>query len=146
MTDHQIEQPDQQLGYLLTHVSFLKQRIINAGLKELDITYMQFIILAGILELADEGIVSQQTIVDKRRLDKAMVSVVLKALISRGLVIRQPHPTDKRAYTLTLSDEGRQKALQGKEITVEIDRRFFAKVNKKNLINILTKLLENKED
>lgn len=146
MTDHQIEQPDQQLGYLLTQVSFLKQRIINAGLKELDITYMQFIILAGILELADEGIVSQQTIVDKRRLDKAMVSVVLKALISRGLVIRQPHPTDKRAYTLTLSDEGRQKALQGKEITVEIDRRFFAKVNKKNLINILTKLLENKED
>lgn len=146
MTDHQIEQPDQQLGYLLTQVSFLKQRIINAGLKELDITYMQFIILAGILELADEGIVSQQTIVDKRRLDKAMVSVVLKDLISRGLVIRQPHPTDKRAYTLTLSDEGRQKALQGKEITVEIDRRFFAKVNKKNLINILTKLLENKED
>lgn len=146
MTDHQIEQPDQQLGYLLTQVSFLKQRIINAGLKELDITYMQFIILAGILELADEGIVSQQTIVDKRRLDKAMVSVVLKALISRGLVIRQPHPTDKRAYTLTLSDEGRQKALQGKVITVEIDRRFFAKVNKKNLINILTKLLENKED
>ena len=146
MTDHQIEQPDQQLGYLLTQVSFLKQRIINAGLKELDITYMQFIIIAGILELADEGIVSQQTIVDKRRLDKAMVSVVLKALISRGLVIRQPHPTDKRAYTLTLSDEGRQKALQGKEITVEIDRRFFAKVNKKNLINILTKLLENKED
>lgn len=146
MTDHQIEQPDQQLGYLLTQVSFLKQRIINAGLKELDITYMQFIILAGILELADEGIVSQQTIVDKRRLDKAMVSVVLKALISRGLVTRQPHPTDKRAYTLTLSDEGRQKALQGKEITVEIDRRFFAKVNKKNLINILTKLLENKED
>lgn len=146
MTDHRIEQPDQQLGYLLTQVSFLKQRIINAGLKELDITYMQFIILAGILELADEGIVSQQTIVDKRRLDKAMVSVVLKALISRGLVIRQPHPIDKRAYTLTLSDEGRQKALQGKEITVEIDRRFFAKVNKKNLINILTKLLENKED
>lgn len=146
MTDHQIEQPDQQLGYLLTQVSFLKQRIINAGLKELDITYMQFIILAGILELADEGIVSQQTIVDKRRLDKAMVSVVLKVLISRGLVTRQPHPTDKRAYTLTLSDEGRQKALQGKEITVEIDRRFFAKVNKKNLINILTKLLENKED
>lgn len=146
MTNHPIDQPDQQLGYLLTQVSFLKQRIINAGLKELDITYMQFIILAGILELADEGIVSQQTIVDKRRLDKAMVSVVLKGLISRELVIRQPHPTDKRAYTLTLSDEGRQKALQGKEITVEIDKRFFAKVNKKNLINILTKLLENKED
>lgn len=145
--DHLIEQPDQQLGFLLTQVSFLKQRIINAGLKELDITYIQFVILAGILELADSDvIVSQQTIVDKRQLDKAMVSVVLKGLINRGLVIRQPHPTDKRAYTLTLSDEGRQKALQGKEITLEIDRRFFAKINKKKLISILTKLLENKED
>lgn len=145
--DHPIEQPDQQLGFLLTQVSFLKQRIINAGLKELDITYIQFVILAGILELADSDvIVSQQTIVDKRQLDKAMVSVVLKGLINRGLVIRQPHPTDKRAYTLTLSDEGRQKALKGKEITLEIDRRFFAKVNKKSLISVLIKLLKNKED
>lgn len=142
-----VQQPDEQLGFLLTQVSFLKQRIINVELKELDLTYIQFIILAGILELSEEGmVVSQQTIVVKRRLDKAMVSVVIKALITRGLVLRHPHPTDKRAYKLILTKEGEKKVLLGKEITLKIDQHFFAEIDKERLFEIFNKLLLYKED
>lgn len=136
--------PEEQLGYLLTQVSFLKQRIINAALKELDITYIQFIILAGTLEIGDDHeLVTQQTISTKRRLDKAMVSNVVKTLLEKGLMIRQTHPIDKRAYTLSLTESGTEKAIKGKQIAIKIDKAFFAEINKQNLLESLTLLLKN---
>jgi len=136
--------PDEQLGYLLAQVSFLKQRIVNAALKELDITYIQFIILAGTLELNDGNtIVTQQLISDERRLDKAMVSNVVKTLIEKGLITRNVHPEDKRAYTLSLTDMGAQKAIHGKKIALNIDEFFFKEIDKKKLYEFLRILLNN---
>ena len=138
------EQPDEQLGYLLTQVSFLKQRITNAALKELDITYIQFVILAGTLELSGKNkIVTQQDISIQRRLDKAMVSNVVKTLIDKGLMIRKSHPNDKRAYTLSLTDTGKKLAIEGKLTALKIDKAFFAKINRKTFAQTLLKLLEN---
>jgi len=137
-------QPNEQLGYLLTQVSFLKQRITNAALKELDITYIQFVILAGTLELGSENeFVTQQDISTQRRLDKAMVSNVVKTLIDKGLMARSVHPIDKRAYTLSLTDAGKEFAIRGKEIALKIDETFFDKINKGAFTKTLLKLLEN---
>lgn len=142
--DTKIKNPENQLGYLLTQVSFLKQRIINSALKELDITYIQFIILAGTLELGDRnGIVTQQDISTKRRLDKAMVSNVVKTLIEKGFMTRQTHPVDKRAYTLSLTSGGKKIAVKGKEIALRVDETFFAKIDKKAFSMALITLLEN---
>lgn len=142
--EKKIRKPDEQLGYLLTQVTFLKQRITNAALKELDITYIQFVILAGTLELGDKGgIVTQQIISTKRRLDKAMVSNVVKTLIEKKLMLREAHPVDKRAYTLLLTDEGVKKAIRGKEIASKIDETFFSDIDKDKFRNSLTTLLKN---
>lgn len=141
-----IDKPDEQLGYLLTQVTFLKQRIINAALKELDITYIQFIILAGTLELGVDDIVTQQIISDKRRLDKAMVSNVVKTLIEKGLMTRHVHPVDKRAYTLSLTDTGTEKAIDGKEIALKIDHEFFAAIDKEKFLESLMILIKNDPD
>ncbi|MDF9830313.1 MarR family winged helix-turn-helix transcriptional regulator [Parabacteroides sp. PF5-6] len=138
-----IDKPDEQLGYLLTQVSFLKQRIINATLKELDITYIQFIILAGTLELSIDEIVTQQLISDKRRLDKAMVSNVVKTLIEKGLMMRHTHPVDKRAYTLSLTEAGVEKAIRGKELALKIDRTFFSGIDKEKFLESLQILINN---
>lgn len=138
--------PDDQLGYLLTQVSFLKQRIVNAALKELDITYMQFVILAGTYELGGENeVVTQQDIADKRRLDKAMVSNVVKVLIGKGLMNRYAHPADGRAYALSLTSEGERMAVEGKKIALNVDQTFFADIDREALFNTLTFLIENGE-
>lgn len=139
-----VEIPDNQLGYLLTQVSFLKQRIVNAALKELDITYIQFIILAGTLELGDsDSIVTQQDISAKRRLDKAMVSNVVKTLVKKGLMERCAHPVDKRAYRLSLTQAGKQAALAGKKIAQKVDKAFFAEIDKSALLGALNILIKN---
>lgn len=144
MNKIETEKPNEQLGYLLTQVSFLKQRITNAALKELDITYIQFVILAGTMELGvDNEIVTQQDISRERRLDKAMVSNVVKTLIEKELMIRHIHPVDKRAYTLSLTETGVQKAIRGKAIALEIDNTFFAKISKDSFFQTLLILLKN---
>ena len=138
------EKPDDRLGFLLTQVSFLKQRIVNAALRELDITYMQFVILAGIMELAEEGQpVTQQNISDERRLDKAMVSNVVKTLIARGYLDREEHPTDKRAFTLFLTAVGKIKACEGKKIAHRIDTVFFDGIDQAAFFKSLIQLLKN---
>lgn len=144
MKIEKVEKPDEQLGYLLTQVSFLKQRIVNAALKSLDITYIQFIILAGTLELSGDGkIVTQQDISKERLLDKAMVSNVIKTLIEKGLMVRQIYPVDKRAYTLSLTNIGTEKAIRGKEIALKVDKHFFVNINKNAFLKMLTILLQN---
>lgn len=138
-----VNEPYGQLGYLLTQVSFLKQRMVNNALRKLDITYMQFIILAGTLELGKDGTaVTQQDLSRERRLNKAMVSNVVKHLSGKGLMQRRQHPLDKRAYILTLTDQGTCKALQGKQIAFDIDRIFFARIDRDDLLATLTTLLE----
>lgn len=138
------EIPNEQLGYLLTQVSFLKQRITNAALKELDITYVQFVILAGTLELgADGNIVTQQSIASERRLDKAMVSNVVKTLIEKGFLTREEHPEDKRAFTLRLTPAGEKKAIQGKAIARKVDETFFAGIDQEAFRESLKQLLKN---
>ncbi|MBB4035765.1 DNA-binding MarR family transcriptional regulator [Dysgonomonas hofstadii] len=139
-----IKEPDEQSGYLLTQVTFLKQRIVNAALKELNITYIQFIILAGTFELGTEGgMVTQQDISTKRRLDKAMVSNVVKTLIEKGLMLKNTHPVDKRAYTLSLTTAGIEKAKKGKEIALKIDESFFSEIDKEKFRESLMILLKN---
>jgi DNA-binding MarR family transcriptional regulator len=139
-----VQKPDEQTGYLLMQAAFLRQRIVNATLKELDITYIQFIILAGTLEFGDDGkIVTQQLISTERRLDKAMVSNVVKTLIDKGLMIRNDHPEDKRAYTLSLTKSGTEKAIKGRIIALKTDEFFFAGVDKKELSKSLAIILKN---
>lgn len=144
MVTKKIDKPDDQLGYLLSQTAFLKQRIVNAALKELDITYVQFIILAGTLELGEnDQAVTQQIISSGRHLDKAMVSNVVKTLIDKNLMTRDVHPVDKRSFILKLTKPGEEKAIRGKEIALKIDADFFAGIDQEELRKSLKKLLSN---
>lgn len=143
--DHIIEQPDQQLGYLLVQTSWLKQRINSNAFNELGVTYVQFVILAGILELGvTRPIITQQTIVVERRLDKTMVSSVVKTLIKKQLVSKSEHPTDSRAMVLKLTSKGEEIACKGKAKAKEIDTLFFDGIDKQALSNTLTFLLNKR--
>ncbi|MCC8087771.1 MAG: MarR family winged helix-turn-helix transcriptional regulator [Rikenellaceae bacterium] len=137
-----IEQPDEQLGFLLMQASLLKLRLINSALKKVDLTYIQFVILAGILELSQtEDFVTQQTISARRRLDKAMVSNVVKTLISKSLIYKETHVNDHRAFVLKITPAGEAKAEEGKRIAKSIDDIFFAGTDHDTLRRTLKQLL-----
>jgi len=139
-----VELPDEHVGYLLTQTYLLKQRHLNTALKQIGITYTQFVILATTLELADEkGTITQQTIASERQLDKVMVSNVVKTLVEKRLIKRFRHPTDHRALAIKLTSKGVEIAIQAKGIVKQSDLVFFSCIESEELYRVLKKLMAN---
>jgi amino-acid N-acetyltransferase len=54
--------------------------------------------------------ITQQELASRLMLDKAWISRGVDRLVDAGLVVRSPHPTDRRRVRLQLSDAGRSRA------------------------------------
>ena len=63
-------------------------------------------------ELARTGGLSQSDLVSFLKLEKSTVSRLIKNLDKQGWLIRTPHPSDRRAQLLVLTEEGAAKAKQ----------------------------------
>lgn len=55
-----------------------------------------------------------------------MTSQVLRSLEAKGLVERQPHPTDARARALTATPAGIDLANRANTAVEQVDRDYFA--------------------
>ena len=121
------EHPDQSIGHLLVRLSNLHQRRINAELSKMNLTYVQFILLAGIYWLSmqyDE--VMQIMLINLTKSDKSMTSNVLKTLIEKELIKRKEHPKDTRAKILSITPEGKKIVKESVLIVEQLDKEFFS--------------------
>lgn len=122
----QFDDADDSPGLLLWRVTNRWQATQRAALKPYGLTHVQFVVLASLTWLAADGPVTQKALADHAALDPMMTSQVLRALESARLVVREDHPTDRRAKALTVTAEG--KALANRAVTTieAADRAFFA--------------------
>lgn len=98
-------------GLLHVYKRALRERYQAAGL-ELAVSHIRVLkIVAGA-----EGITAQQ-IASRMQQDKGLMTRLIRELQSRALVARRPHPTDSRAFHLTLTAEGR--ALHQRVVRIE---------------------------
>ena len=103
------------------------QRQIAAVLRPHQLTQVQFAFLASLLWLEHGGEpVTQISLARHTRLDPMMTSQVLRALATRGLVSRSPHPTDTRAKQLALTANGRELARAMVPLVERADADYFA--------------------
>ncbi|NUR71759.1 MAG: MarR family transcriptional regulator [Hamadaea sp.] len=112
-------------GLLLWQVTNRWQAAIRAALKPYGLTHVQFVLLAALTWLQDSGPVTQKALADLAATDPMMTSQVLRALESRGLVHRPPHPQDRRARAIAATDEGRALVNQAIVAVEACDRAFF---------------------
>jgi DNA-binding MarR family transcriptional regulator len=61
-------------------------------------------------------------------MDVMMTSNVLRTLEEKGLVRRDPHPTDTRAKSLAVTEQGRELVAQAVCVVENIDHDFFSKL------------------
>ncbi|GIE89786.1 hypothetical protein Are01nite_62660 [Actinoplanes regularis] len=87
---------------------------------------MQFVLLATLTYLETSGPVTQKALADMAATDPMMTSQVLRTLESRDLVHRPPHPTDRRARAVAVTDAGRALANQAVVAVEACDASFFA--------------------
>lgn len=123
----QFESADDSPGFLLWQVSSMWQRQINAGLKQFGLTHAQFVLLASLTWLAsEEQPLTQVDLASHAKMDVMMTSNVLRTLEEKGLVARNPHPTDTRAKSLAVTSKGRELADKAVQVVEKIDSEFFS--------------------
>ena len=144
----QVDAAEDSPGFSLWQVSSLWQKKINAGLRPFDLTHAQFVLLASLLWLGDgDKPLTQVELASHTKMDTMMASNVLRTLESKGLVMRNPHPTDTRAKSLVLTAKGRKLAEQVVPVVENIDQAFFTSLgsNTDKFNQYLLKLIETNQ-
>lgn len=116
-------------GFLLWQLTNQWQQQQRKALRSLGLTHPQFVALAGILWLSSihEHGISQIQVAEFTRIDKMMMSDLVKTLLQKKLIERYRCSQDKRAYSLTLTRKGHALTLKAIPLVESIDASFFTK-------------------
>jgi DNA-binding MarR family transcriptional regulator len=133
--------PEDSAGYLLWQVTHLWQRQMEATLAELDITHLQFVLLASIGWLTRQReLLTQVQLASFCKIDVMQVSQVVRKLEVKQLVNRSAHPTDTRAKILTLTATGSKTLNAALPLVEKLDAAFFSSCNHAALLMELQQL------
>ena len=86
-------------------------RQLEHGLASVDLTLPQYRVLA----LLADGSAASSHLAERLAVSPPSVTGVVDGLVARGLVIRRPHPTDRRRLDLDLTTEGRTLLVEADE-------------------------------
>jgi DNA-binding MarR family transcriptional regulator len=117
--------PEESLGLLLWQVTNRWQAAQRAALRSFELTHVQFVLLASLTWLGRGGPVTQRQLAAHAATDEMMTSQVVRVLERRLLVERAPHPSDRRARALTVTDAGRALANRAVVAVEACDDEFF---------------------
>lgn len=136
-------EPGDSPGFLLWRVTLRWQRDVAAALGPLDLTHVQFVLLACTWWMNTHGEQpNQQTLARRAGTDVKMTSQVLRALEAKGLIERTVDPADTRAKRLRVTSAGAELAPRAIEVVVAVDDRFLAPVARDDVMTLLRRLVD----
>jgi DNA-binding MarR family transcriptional regulator len=81
----------------------------------------------GALKVLDgEGAITQQGLCKGIGMDPSSMVSTIDELEAKGLVERRPHPTDRRAHALHVTDAGRDTLARGKRVALQAQEELLA--------------------
>ncbi|MFN3216170.1 MAG: MarR family winged helix-turn-helix transcriptional regulator [Acidimicrobiales bacterium] len=117
-------------GFLLWHATLEWQRQVTAALKDVDLTHVQFVLLAGAVWLEERtGPPSQRELADHAGTNPMMTSQVVRTLEKAELLERTIDPTDTRIKRLSATPQGAALARKAVALVEGVDRAAFADVD-----------------
>jgi len=136
------EDADQSPGLVLWRVTNAWQAAMRGALRPFDLTHVQFVLLATLVWLDSDEPVTQRQVASHARTDAMMTSQVLRALESKRLLERHPHPTDSRARALVASPAGIALANRANRAVEAADALFFQPLadQQRSLVGLLARL------
>jgi DNA-binding MarR family transcriptional regulator len=121
--------PEETFGFRLWHVMHAWQRRLESALAPLDLTHMQFVVLATTSWLSRCGETPSQTrIAGFTKMDRMMVSKILRLLEGKGYIARTPHPDDPRANRVDLTRAGRAALDKAAPLALATQEAFFGRL------------------
>ncbi|WP_061248912.1 MarR family winged helix-turn-helix transcriptional regulator [Leptospira alstonii] len=120
-------QADESTGFLFWQITNLWQKRIRENLSILDLTHVQFVLLASLAWFEETSQKATQVrLAEHAKTDVMMTSKVLRSLESKKLLVRQPDPEDSRANCLFLTTEGKELVGKAVHIVENTDKLFFS--------------------
>ncbi|MFG2463108.1 MarR family winged helix-turn-helix transcriptional regulator [Streptomyces sp. NPDC048523] len=133
--------PGDNPGFLLWHATLRWQRDIATALAPLDLTHVQFVLLACTWWLNTQGEHPNQLALARQAgTDVKMTSQVLGVLERKGLIEREVDPADTRAKRLRVTDTGAELAPRAVAAVERADARFFQPVPLDDAVALLGRL------
>jgi DNA-binding MarR family transcriptional regulator len=118
--------PEDSPGFLLWHVTLRWQRTMVAALAPLDLTHVQFVLLATTWWLNARGEdPNQLSLARQAGTDVKMTSEVLRKLEAKGLIVRAVDTADTRARRLRVTSRGAELAVRALAVVETADAEFF---------------------
>jgi DNA-binding MarR family transcriptional regulator len=118
--------PEDSPGFLLWHVTLRWQRTMVAALAPLDLTHVQFVLLATTWWLNSRGEDPNQLgLARQAGTDVKMTSEVLRRLEAKGLIVRPVDTADTRARRLQVTSQGAELAVRALAVVEAADAGFF---------------------
>jgi DNA-binding MarR family transcriptional regulator len=116
------DSPDRSPGFVLWRATLAWQRQVTAALAPLDLTHVQFVLLACAWWLGREEPPRQADVAAQAGTDAVMTSEVLRRLEAKGLVERRPDPADGRARRIAVTPAGVRLAERAVAAVEGVDR------------------------
>ena len=127
-------------GYLIGRLGVHAARHFDAHLGAVGLTRRQWSVLNS---LDSDGPVTQQRLGATVGIDPSTMVATIDELERAGLVQRHPHPTDRRAHAVHLTDAGRHTLERARRLAGEAQRELLAplsEVERSTLHELLLKL------
>lgn len=110
-------------GYLISRTGMYAQRQFAERMESIGLTPRMW----GALNVIDaEGPVTQQQLGREIGMDPSTMVSTIDELEVKGLVQRRPHPTDRRAHALHITDAGRDTLTRGRGLAREAQNELLA--------------------
>ncbi len=133
--------PGESPGFLLWHATLRWQRGISQALAPLDLTHVQFVLLACAWWLNQQGQrPSQVALASFAGSDVKMTSQVLRSLERKGLIERDVDRVDTRALRLRVTRRGARLAPRAIAVVEQVDADFFGEAPSIDSLELLRRL------
>jgi DNA-binding MarR family transcriptional regulator len=135
--------PNDSPGFLLWHATLRWQRGIASALAPLDLTHVQFVLLASTWWLNGQGEhPTQIALAAQAGTDVKMTSQVARSLERKGLIERHVDAADTRARRLHVTSRGARLAKRAIEVVEQVDAGFFADIPAPEAVRFLRPLAQ----
>ena len=133
--------PTESPGFLLWHATLRWQRGVAAALAPLELTHVQFVLLACTWWLNEQGEHPTQVgLAAQAGTDIKMTSQVLRTLEKKGLVEREVDEADTRARRLRVTRRGARLAPRAIAVVEGVDAEFFSALTPADAVDFLSPL------
>jgi len=97
-----------RMGFLLSRATWAMNNFVNRMLKESGLVDISVAYFAVLQALWDEDGLNISDLGDRAHLEKSTMTSLIDRMEGAGLLRREDHPTDRRAYKICLTARGKE--------------------------------------